>query len=1227
MEEDAEGLDSLIKQKKCRPKYARIISMEFSKNELHQTSELRKKHRSGGHSNQMVANLDGDSDGSEYYSAEEEFLFTSSSSSISTDDESVETLDQSSDSVFDSLQSSCSSNFSQADTPHSQIKSTQERQRAPSKKQKRKRKQSGNATGGPSGFGYLPFCNIESFDIELSELREEIVDLETNILKPVPSLVELCISASKRLAKTHSFINVPKSIKRILQLGSSSHSFRQLQLDYLFNVLEASHTSIIHVYDKDKSVNLLPHRNIWSIGCGVDESFFDDIVQGSKSSSYFLCCYDYQCWNDFGGSKVYLNRYNRCKQISALAHTIDLMLPARLAGNKHMRRRHKSDTNCQSAEMEENMKRIQQYIRNRCSRDSKENDIVFADKSFDLVFPYVLWARGDLRQASQAFLKLVDNESKVRVKAMYLSEAGRMFLQFGDGDSAVRYFHLAKDALATKQKHNKQDIVTEIDRQTRMLCAASNDVGLLSYQKADRSLAAWTSAISTQLPESIECAGPLSAFDAFLCYFGSYWHEATGSLYDEAIKRLQTLTEKEKYLYYYLSMVYALQGKTEESSKMYRRFTANVSSNSPHPGSTSFRHNIKKPWQPLIDKVIDQGSLPTPLKVVWRIQLLLPKCSNPQKERGHLYDQYPHEAARRSNDLNLRISGDGYLTGDMQMVLPPMRGIYLDLYTGNIHLTKIPSSTEVWRQYVTFNMCYVNKHENPQLIQATTSLLPTMTEVYRGPFGETVHLIHTNMYGCVSRIPSDFSSNPNLCHLVWTGTDGQKTKMNVYHRLRWFKCENVQTKLKEFTSMDKDQKAEVLRAMRKFINRGWSFTEPAFHPLTGDLTSTGNLEQYIKYNLQKKQKDKKQTDKKGKKKQMKKENKPLLSFDVFSVMDVCVFNRGLVLALSYDNQHLLMILNTTTRELFMKPSFVHLSLKFVHFAKQTPMMMKRSDCFCIYSANGPGSADGDYLTYDRHGEMINDNLRTKLLTDTKQMDPITQESNVYSLTMSNMLLSSCNGFQNEVDYLGEMFSMGSVADILVLLTTSGEVKFVDLPSLLPLSPILNKPLDNNFWEKDDLKILDKIKFTTFKVVGEGSFTNDIGRTYTRAAIAVDNLLLVLKIHRETIDSDAVVEITQSITLAGHPKEIHFINETVGFLLTVTQHFQTNQNYRENLYHYLHDGQLKQVLLCLGHGPRSFLTVYLPENSDHDFSDSDHGKAGWRIYMRDGHGGIICVLLQ
>ncbi|CAC5358340.1 unnamed protein product [Mytilus coruscus] len=597
------------------------------------------------------------------------------------------------------------------------------------------------------------------------------------------------------------------------------------------------------------------------------------------------------------------------------------------------------------------------------------------------------------------------------------------------------------------------------------------------------------------------------------------------------------------------------------------------------------------------------------MKVVWRTQLLPPKFSDPHKEHEHMYDKYPHEADNRSNDLNLRISGDGYLTGDLQMVLPPMRGIYLDLYTGNIHLTKIPSSTEVWRGYQTFDMCYRDKHDCTQLIPGTTSILPTMTEVYRGPFGEIVHLIHTNMYGCVGRIPHGFSSNPNLCHLVWTGTDGQKTKMNVYHRLRWFRCENLQTKIKEFTSMNKEQKAEILRAMRTFINKGWSFTEPSFHPLTGDLTSSGNLEQYIKHNIQKKQKDKKQNDKKDKKKQVKKVYKPQPLYDVFSVIDVCVFNRGLVLALSYDDQHLLMILNTTTRELFMKPSFVHLKQKFQHFAKQTPMMMK------------------DFLTYDRHGEMINNELRTKLLSDTKQMDPITHESIVYSLTMSNMLLSSCNGFQNEVDYLGEMFSMGSVADILVLLTTSGEVKFVDLPSLLPLCPILNKPLDSNFWEKDNLKVTDKIKFTTFKVVGEANFTDDTGRTYTRAAIAVDNLLLILKIHRETIDSEAVVTITQSITLAGYPKEIHFVNETVGFLLTVTQHFQTVHNYRENLYHYLHDGQLKQVLLCLGHGPRSFLTVYLPNNSEHDFSDPDHGKAGLRLYMRDGHGGIICVILQ
>ena len=68
----------------------------------------------------------------------------------------------------------------------------------------------------------------------------------------------------------------------------------------------------------------------------------------------------------------------------------------------------------------------------------------------------------------------------VRVKAFYMYEAGRISSHFGDCDSAIRFYHLASDALFTKQKHLLHS--AEVDRQTRMLCAAANDVGYVEHK-------------------------------------------------------------------------------------------------------------------------------------------------------------------------------------------------------------------------------------------------------------------------------------------------------------------------------------------------------------------------------------------------------------------------------------------------------------------------------------------------------------------------------------------------------------------------------------------------------------------------------------------------------------------------------------------------------------------------------------------------------------------------
>ena len=46
----------------------------------------------------------------------------------------------------------------------------------------------------------------------------------------------------------------------------------------------------------------------------------------------------------------------------------------------------------------------------------------------------------------------------------------------------------------------------------------------------------------------------------------------------------------------------------------------------------------------------------------------------------------PMEAQVNSRELNLRLNEAGHVTGDMQMMLPPMRNISLDPYTGYVKM-------------------------------------------------------------------------------------------------------------------------------------------------------------------------------------------------------------------------------------------------------------------------------------------------------------------------------------------------------------------------------------------------------------------------------------------------------------------------------------------------------------------------------------------------------------
>jgi len=72
---------------------------------------------------------------------------------------------------------------------------------------------------------------------------------------------------------------------------------------------------------------------------------------------------------------------------------------------------------------------------------------------------------------------------------------------------------------------------------------------------------------------------------------------------------------------------------------------------------------------------------------------------------SQIFYSVPAEADLCNKPLNLRFDDEGYITGDLQMVLPPIRAISLNPYTGwvvNVTINKrnlwqfVPHTVNIW---------------------------------------------------------------------------------------------------------------------------------------------------------------------------------------------------------------------------------------------------------------------------------------------------------------------------------------------------------------------------------------------------------------------------------------------------------------------------------------------------------------------------------------------------
>ncbi|XP_063396242.1 uncharacterized protein LOC134680892 isoform X1 [Mytilus trossulus] len=134
------------------------------------------------------------------------------------------------------------------------------------------------------------------------------------------------------------------------------------------------------------------------------------------------------------------------------------------------------------------------------------------------------------------------------------------------------------------------------------------------------------------------------------------------------------------------------------------------------------------------------------------------------------------------------------------------------------------------------------------------------------------------------------------------------------------------------------------------------------------------------------------------------------------------------------------------------------------------------------------------------------------------------------------------------------------------------------------------------------------------------------RTIDKVVLVAETLLLVIEVPEQQNNECNDVSITTAIHLPGYPTDFCFVSKNCGFLVS-WKHISERVNdlyAREHLFHFSPDGKLLGIISFLGTSPFSFSPVFLDGDLGIKEKYLGYGRPGWYVYMRDGHGGILCV---
>ncbi|CAH1785191.1 unnamed protein product [Owenia fusiformis] len=1235
MEEESSILESLIQQHANHKSYNRMVSWEFSqpkeepnfkkgKTSRHDSKDIVSEIEELNISEENSCESGTESIDSEYFSAEDTFDSSGSDNEDVIDHNEVE-------------QCAAENVIASGSTQRHTSEMNKRERKGSSKRQKRMRKlyRMEDLT--------IPFSNSDSLDLTLPTdiLESSLISIE----KQIPSLTELCLRSIQTKSKAVPPTNdLPPLLKRMMHVQRNNKKLESVQISWLHRTL-AYIESVPNNFFNEKEANPKKDKHYESRGewRNIETLTYDDVwnAQNQQVAGFQMGTFTLPIYHKSRSKEVnYYSNNNRNNNynniiyaLSVLAQTIDLMLPCVLGDNVASKNPSQSE--------EERMKKAEltMTIRVKMALNARYPRVI--DCLYDGAMAYVWWARGDIAKASQCFLYLAENHKHARTRAMYFNELGRLYTQNGDCNKASRFFYAAKDAVLSNSKYARN--AGDIQAQCLTLAANAMDTGLLSVGKARKAAQAWDVALKADVV--YDATVQYAAESALRCFSG-YSLDPSLNWHKVVKERLNDIATKHECPFYHLAIVNAMLGSEKDSSDCYRYIGANY-----HMFNDD-SEPLTNPYAAILDAAKVQGHI-EPMKMLWRTTMCHPVISQrniTNIEVGHFC----------SDTLNLRINDSGYLTGDIQMVLPPIQAVQIDPYTGLPVYPQTPAASEPW----------YDLHINEGLVRDADNVeLPKLHLLYSDDRDVKVHIFIATCYS-QDHTGGNTPSLTNHCAMVYYDKPGgERVKLDLRKIARLQMKLAIEDKIRKecdtngYMSSINWQK-DMLAMVEKHYKNGWSLSYDEMKYCVKDL--------YVERETLAKERLKKEKEKTGPKSSKKKQgpkfrrsryhyykaaqkkNKDKPQGFSLVLLDYRVYGRTLLLFLrastrpvTFDRvrggEHtniadMIMFINCDNGESFSAPTTHCKVTPFVDGWSLDPERMvprsPRSEVKVFPDAETftlkclqclENTKKKSAVTFDKNGEILESGERvlketfdfTDVIGDTMfaMIDREPNRVTGYSIKRGR--------YSNETI---EPVAIKCAHKLVFTLTTEGLV--ILLPeSLQPVTMTTSKLFTEADKLSDDRTFFQGTYRNMHVIKSSTAMHPNAGNVeVVRCILSLDSLVIVLQIPIVNQCSPSCVELMQSVKVSGQPIDAAFIPD--GFLITATLNRDSDTLYREHLYRFSTENKLVSLLPCLGRGPHSFTTTFLTEDNElrqkYEHLNNGLGEEGHYTFFSDGHGAICCI---